>query len=71
MMSDVDNERHYARLGAVGIRKIYISSSWKPTTALINEQLIHTKRNKNRKLCGRNKENPGTCSSPMSKDLIR
>lgn len=34
MMSDVDHEKHYACLGAVGIRKISVPSSWKPRTAL-------------------------------------
>lgn len=33
-MSDVDNERHYACLGAVGIKEISIPSSWKLKTAL-------------------------------------
>lgn len=56
MISDVDNERHYACLGAMGIKEISIhfQFSWKTKTALKNEQLItiYTKRNKNRKLCG-------------------
>lgn len=60
MMSDVDNERHYECLGAVGRQEISIPSrfSWKPKTALKNEQLItiHTIRNKNRKLCGEKKK---------------